>query len=61
MSGDVRKPLEERSAAEMRERAREYRLLAATATTANVRDALRQVGRMLERRAAEKEAEGGAA
>jgi len=43
--------------AETRARAREYRLLAATATTAQVQDALLRMARMLERRAAEKDAQ----
>ena len=48
---------DELTSEEVRARAREYRLMAARATTAKVRDALLAMARILERRAAEKEAE----
>jgi hypothetical protein len=51
------KPVEELSVAELRERARGYRLLAATAVTGRMRDALLGMARRLEERAAEKEPE----
>lgn len=51
------KPVEELSPAELRERARGYRLLAATAVTGRMRDALVGMARRLEERAAEKERE----
>ena len=49
--------VEELSPAELRERARGYRLLAATAVTGRMRDALLGMARRLEERAAEKEPE----
>ena len=49
------KPLAELTPEEMLARSREYRLLAATSTTAGVREALLGMARVLERRAAEKE------
>lgn len=45
-------PVEELSAAELRERARGYRLLAATAVTGRMRDALLAMAHRLEERAA---------
>ena len=51
------KPVEELSSAELRERARGYRLLAATAVTGRMRDALLGMARRLEAQAAEKEPE----
>jgi hypothetical protein len=51
------KPVEELSSAELRERARGYRLLAATAVTGRMRDALLGMARRLEERAAQKEPE----
>jgi hypothetical protein len=50
-------PVEELSSAELRERARAYRLLAATAITGRMRDALLAMARRLEERAAKKEPE----
>ena len=58
MDTDVRQLREEPTSAEMHARAREYRLMAATATTAKVRDALLAMVRMLERGAAANEPEG---
>ena len=55
----MRKAPEEPRPQEARERAREYRLIAATATTAQVRDGLLEVARMLEQRAAQRETESG--
>ena len=54
---DGRKSLEALTPAETRDRAREYRLLAATAPTGEVREALLRLARMLEYRAAEREAQ----
>jgi hypothetical protein len=48
---------EELFPAELHVRAREYRLMAATAITAQVRDALLSVARNLEQRAVDKDAE----
>jgi len=59
MDAAMRKAPEEPAPQEAWERAREYRLLAATATAAQVRDGLLEVARMLEQRAAQKEAESG--
>lgn len=57
MTDGLRESLEELTPAEMRMRAQEYRLMAATATTAQVRDALLSVARKLEERAVEKDTE----
>lgn len=57
MNGGSHKPVEELSSAELWERARGYRLLAATAVTARMRDALLGMARRLEERAAKKEPE----
>ena len=53
----LRASLEELTPAEMRIRAQEYRLVAATATTAQVRDALLSVARKLDLRAVERDPE----
>jgi hypothetical protein len=57
MDAGSRKPLEELTPAEIEARAREYELMAATATTAEVRNALLQLARLLKQRAAERDAE----
>ena len=58
MHDGLRKPLEALTAAETRARARDYRMMAATvATTARVKEAFLRLARMLERRAAEKDAQ----
>src|SRR5579872_3600176 len=57
MHDGPRKPLEALTAAETRARARDYRMMAGTvATTARVKEAFLRLARMLEQRAAEKDA-----
>jgi hypothetical protein len=53
----MRKPVEELNPVELRERARGYRLLAATAVTGRLRDALLGMARSLEERASKQERE----